>query len=146
MKSLGSWHDLEPFGIVFLTGEACGLSLRFLCDVTRKGRSVLEAAFGLPCMNLAEPWNTGSKDDPHVGSILLPPELFATLAIFALLESNHLEAWACKNGTVLGFDASDTPECIEQSARFLEGDVSRKFSYRGTARDRNVHVMSGHIE
>ncbi len=146
MKSISSWSHLEPFGIVFLTGEACGLSYRYLCDATAKGRGILEAAFGLQCLNLEEPWNTGSKDSPHIGSLLLPPDLFATLAVFALLESNHLEAWVCKNGTVLGFDAHDTQDEKEQTARFLEGEVVRTFAYRGTAGSRNRHAMTGRVE
>ena len=34
MKSINCWNDLEPFGLIVLTGEACGLSYRLLCDVT----------------------------------------------------------------------------------------------------------------
>ena len=41
-----SWNDLAPFGIEILTAEACGVSYRYLCDVTEKGRKVLSVAFG----------------------------------------------------------------------------------------------------
>ena len=33
MKSIGCWNDLASYGIDALTGEACGLSYRILCDV-----------------------------------------------------------------------------------------------------------------
>ena len=71
MKKINCWNDLAPFGIEILTGEACGLSYRLLCDVTEKGRKVLSVAFGIPDFTLAEAWNTGTKEEPHIGSILL---------------------------------------------------------------------------
>ena len=38
MQTIRSWDDLSAFGIVPLTGEACGLSYRLLCDVTAQGK------------------------------------------------------------------------------------------------------------
>jgi glycyl-tRNA synthetase beta chain len=44
MKSIRSWEDLSVYGIVPLTGEACGLSYRILCDVTAAGKKIIEKA------------------------------------------------------------------------------------------------------
>ena len=44
MKSIRSWDDLSAHGIVPLTGEACGLSYRILCDVTGRGKKIMEKA------------------------------------------------------------------------------------------------------
>ena len=47
MKSIRRWDDLCAHGIVPLTGEACGLSYRILCDVTARGKDsgqIVEAA------------------------------------------------------------------------------------------------------
>ena len=38
MKSIRCWDDLSKHGIIPLTGEACGLSYRILCDVTATGQ------------------------------------------------------------------------------------------------------------
>src|SRR5262249_29351447 len=91
MKSVHCWNDLEPFGILLLTGEACGLGYRLLCDVTSSGKRVLERCFGTPNLNLPESWNRGSAENPHVGCIMLAHEMLRALAVFALLESGCKE-------------------------------------------------------
>ena len=87
MKSINAWNDLEPFGIITLTGEACGLMYRILFDVTEKGRNIVAKCFGIPNVNLAEPWNRGSPKDPHVGCIMLAREMLQPLAVFALVDA-----------------------------------------------------------
>ena len=71
MKTISSWNDLQPFGIIPLTGEACGLMYRILFDVTETGRNGVAKCFGIPKITLAEAWNRGTKEHPHVGSIML---------------------------------------------------------------------------
>jgi hypothetical protein len=68
MKSIRCWDDLSAHGIISLTGEACGLSYRILCDVTARGKKTLEKALGVAQLGLQENWNHGNADDPHVGS------------------------------------------------------------------------------
>ena len=60
--------DLSHYGIVPLTGEACGLMYRILFDVTARGKKILEKAFDVSELRLRENWNRGTDDDPHVGS------------------------------------------------------------------------------
>ena len=129
-----------------LTGEACGLSYRFLCDVTERGRKILERWLSVPELNLSDAWNRGDVADPHVGSILLTPEVLTGISVFALLEAGCTECWVCRNGSVLGVEADDPPEQIAVSKRMRADNIARVFRSQGTAGDRNVHVMSGRIE
>jgi hypothetical protein len=145
MKSINAWNDLEPFGIIPLTGEACGLMYRILFDVTAKGRNIVAKCFGIPDVNLPEPWNRGSQEDPHVGCIMLARELLQPLAAFALLEAGCKEVYLVKD-SVHGMEETDAPDLIEDVKRWSGVDHARRLAYAGTAGDRNVHVMSGRGE
>lgn len=141
---LGGIRDLVHYGIDPLTGEACGLGYRILCDVTRAGKRALARCLGLPDIVLPAAWNSGLADDPHVGSFLLAPELFVPLAVFCLLEAGcevvYLTQRGCVVGVQAGFDEKDL-----QVASVLGGGLARSFRSGGTAGDRNVHEMSGRV-
>ena len=81
MKTISNWQDLAPYGIVFLTGESCGLMYRLLCDLTVPGKKIIEKCLGLHDLGASENWNQGSDDDPHVASIMLVPEMLALIAL-----------------------------------------------------------------
>lgn len=67
MKTIASWDHLRPFGINALTGEACSVMYRLLCDITEDGKRVIEKC--LSCeLRPPENWNSGA-----VGSIMLTP-------------------------------------------------------------------------
>ena len=146
MKTIACFADLTAYGIDPLTGEACGLSYRILCDVTESGRNVLAKAFGIPNIVLPEAWNRGTAADPHVGSVMLAPELLVPLAVFALLEAGCKEVWLVRDGGVIGIEASDDADMIDANRRLVGDRMLRSLAYRGTAGDRNVHVMSGRVE
>src|SRR5688500_15596888 len=101
MQWIHSFHDLSRYGIDPLTGEACGLMFRILFDCTERGRTILAKCFGVPDLTLAEPWNRGSADDPHVGSIMLAQCMLQPIAVFALLESGCTECWLHKQGNLV---------------------------------------------
>jgi hypothetical protein len=143
MKYVNNWGALEPYGLHLLTGEACGLMYRLLFDVTRQGQKVLEKCLGVTLM-LAEPWNSGSPDDPHLGSILLPQSMFLPLGVFALLETGCTEVWQVGEG-LIGFEPTDSAEQRERTALVYAERRGRIFRYAGTAGDRNVHMMSGRV-
>jgi hypothetical protein len=145
MKSIARWDHLSEYGIVFLTGESCGLGYRVLCDVTAKGKNVLEKCFGIPNLNLPASWNGGSAQDPHVGSILLAPDCLIPLAVFALLENGCKEVWLVQNQGVHGIQAGDPADTALSLQKWLGTTNLRRLSYGGTARDRNVHLMSGRV-
>jgi hypothetical protein len=132
MKTINSWQDLRPYGIDVLTAESCGLSYRYLCDVTEQGKKAIEKLFDVE-LKLAENWNSGA-----IGSIMLPPDMLVPLGIFALLESGCTEVWANEHAC-LGIEDTDDDRVVEVSVRHY----GRCFAYKGTAGSRNVHLMSG---
>ena len=141
MKAIRGFADLADFGVESLTGEACGLMYRVLFDVTSQGQKIIEKCLGVRLLP-AEPWNRGTQEDPHVGSLMLAPEMLVPVGIFALLESGCTEVW--RHGDNLwGIEPSDLQEQKEALLR-MHVDAKR-YAYRGTAGDRNVHMMSGRV-
>jgi hypothetical protein len=80
---LHDWHDLRPFGIDVLTGEACRVGTRILCDLTPEGRRIVADLLGVPDHpdGFGVSWNGGKADS----SILLPRDLWHDLAVWCLL-------------------------------------------------------------
>jgi hypothetical protein len=139
MRFISNWRDLEEFGIIALTGDACGLMYRLLFDLTEQGKQIAEKCFSCR-LELAEPWNCGSDDRRHVGSIMLTHEMLLPLGVFALLETGCKEVW--KAGDMLiGIEPTDSQETLEATER--QHGLMRRFAYPGTAGDRNVHQMTG---
>jgi hypothetical protein len=138
MKTVNCWNDLLPYGLDPLTGEACGLSYRILFDLTAKGKEIVEKCLG--CRITAEPWNRGSKEEPHVASIMLSMEMLVPLGIFVLLENGCHIVWLLDDRSLIGIEPSDTEQPYIGSH-----EIRRAFSYGGTAGDRNRHMMSGRI-
>ena len=95
MKAVRCFDDLREYGIVPLTGEACGLSCRILCDLTAAGKRIVEKALGVQIS--AEAWNHGSDDDPHVASVMLTQDMVASVGVQAdlvdVLADPLLELW-----------------------------------------------------
>lgn len=140
MKTIARWSDLEPFGVDPLTGEACSLGYRILCDLTARGRAIIERCLSTEIRS--NNWNTGSKDDPNVASVMLVPEMLQPIAVFALLESGCREVWIAERGT-FGVEADDTEEQVEMMKRSQK--PTRRFAYSGPFKDRNQHQMSGRV-
>ncbi|MFZ1932389.1 MAG: hypothetical protein WAU84_01475 [Thermoguttaceae bacterium] len=145
MKSIRRWDDLCAHGIVPLTGEACGLSYRILCDVTARGKKTLEKALGVAQLGLQDNWNHGSADGAHVGSIMLAPELLPFIGVFALLEAGCREVWLTKSRQVVGIEADDPPDRVDAFDHYCGDEMLRRFAYAGTAGDRNQHMMTGRV-
>lgn len=140
MKTVGCWRDMEPFGIDVLTGEACALGYRMLCDLTGNGKRIVERCFGVTIES--QNWNPGSKKDPHVASIMLTQEMLVPLAVFGLLESGCREVWATAH-TAIGVEPEDTEERVKAMKQAHQ--PHRCFRYCGPFQDRNQHQMSGRV-
>src|SRR3954449_12736939 len=71
-----------------LTGEACLIGARYLCDLDERGARIVRAMLGLPrdC-KLAGSWNSSGRIGPHVASVKLPTDLFDQLAVFCLFDA-----------------------------------------------------------
>lgn len=140
MKTVCRWSELEQFGIIVLTGEACSLMYRLLCDLTAQGKRIIERCFSLAIAS--ENWNSGSEDDPHVASIMVTYEMLLPLAVFALLDAGCREVWLTDSAAI-GVETGDTEERIEMMKRCQK--PTRRFAYHGPYQDRNQHQMSGRI-
>lgn len=118
-----------------------------LCDVTEKGKRTIEKALGIANLGLPENWNRGDPGDPHIGAIMLAPELLVPLAVFALLEHGCCEVWRTKSGDLLGIEPTDDAERVDAMKRYHadNGNFVRRYAYAGTAGDRNRHEMTGRI-
>lgn len=76
---------LRQFGINPLTGEACGHSMRVLCDLSEQGAEVIRAFYGLPHdAKLADNWNSLVGEEPAIASCFVPRDTFRDLAVFAI--------------------------------------------------------------
>jgi hypothetical protein len=78
---LHDWHDLRQFGVEALTGEACRVGTRILCDLTPAGAGIVCDLLGISEGTLADSWNSGKA----VSSIMLPYSLWHDLAVWCLL-------------------------------------------------------------
>jgi hypothetical protein len=145
MRRLHCWNDLVAYGVIPLTGESCGLGYRILFDVTERGRGIVGTYLGVPDIRLAEAWNRGDPADPHVGAVMLSREMFVPIAVFALLQGGCTQAWQLKDGSVLGIEADDSQERIDALTALYAPSRVGFYAFRGSAGDRNVHVMSGRI-
>lgn len=85
MKTLAGFKDLEPYGITYLTGEACAIGARALCDLTSAGEKLVKTTLGIPFnAKLNEPANSGSLYGKSVASMLIPYDMSLVLCVFAL--------------------------------------------------------------
>lgn len=140
MRSIRCWNDLEEYGIIALTGEACGLSMRILCDVTTAGKKHLERFLGGNVeIRAGSNWNGGSGVDPHVGSVLLPMSIITDLGAFLLVMTGTLTVASLEGGTVREYDKAltDDDERFYHVKRYY-----RRSAAPGTG-DRNEHAFSG---
>jgi hypothetical protein len=55
---------------------------------------------------LAEPWNRGTPEEPHVWSIMLAQVMLVPIGVFALLESGT-ECWQHERGELLGIEPGE---------------------------------------
>jgi hypothetical protein len=140
MKTISSWSHLEPFGIVMLTGEACSLMYRLLCDLTDRGKQIVERCLSVQIAS--ENWNSGATDDPHVASVMLTHEMLVPLAVFALLDAGCREVWVTDRAAI-GVEPEDTDETVERMKEVYQ--PRRRFVYHGPYQDRNQHMMSGRV-
>ena len=141
MKTVSHWDALREYGIDVLTGEACSLMYRILCDLTQNGKRIVERCLSVQIES--ENWNSGSKEDPHVAAIMLTHEMLVPLAVFALLESGCREVWVTDRAAI-GVDPDDSEDDVERMKRVYK--PVRRFAYHGPFRDRNQHQMSGRVQ
>src|SRR4051812_6940166 len=89
MNTIDKWDDLAAFGIIPLTAESCGLGYRLLCDLTERGKHILEKCLGLAGLGAQPAWNRGSAAAPHIGSVMLAYPLLTPRGVRAARKRLH---------------------------------------------------------
>lgn len=135
MEHFDCWNDLEKLGIHYLTGEACGLNLRALCDLTETGKATVEAFFRCQLPN--DGWNNGKA------SVMLPRSIFSDLAAFAHVHQTGNPVFVAKDGEVFGMEGDDPADYFRKVEKYHgPGRWVGKSNHPGTGVD-NQHAMSG---
>lgn len=148
MLRIQKLSDLKLVGIEYLTGEADALSYRVLCDLTDFGRQVFCKAHGIPLVTdnlsprqtrLAQPYNMGSKDNPHVASVMIDPYQWRTLAIIGLLDLECSQVLIYENGSVWGTEPDGSERVVDEG--FWQPTGSEPFE--GEWREDRVIYING---
>ena len=151
-EAVYSWEDMKKFGIQILTGEACGIGMRILCDLNEDGKKVMEDFLGgRVAFDKDGSWNNTVNGKPAVASVMLTVDLLTELAAFCLL-SNGFDVVAvhvvgCQQTTALGLQTEGKYGLDDfMKALGLErGNGFRTYQAMGTRGTRNQHVMSGRV-
>ena len=155
-KVISNWQDLEQYGIMALTGEACTLSMRLLCDLTQEGANVVTRFLGGGLtFNEGFAWNSRG-----VTSVMLPTNIYPELGAFCLHVVDGYQT-VCKMpmGVVVGVDVAKlvhwintewqekTPWQVAVKMMCQANEIERYYTAMpGSIAGRNMHQMSGRIE
>lgn len=149
MKTFGNNLDenLNPLGIEVLTGEACGLGMRILCDLTQEGIDLWqEFTRSTPT---TEPWNSRG-----IKSVMATYDMLKDLWIFGMVKKGYVvvagvyEYTGCRRTTTyMAFKKGD-PRDMDDFGRVLADTFfKRERIYNtgtqpGTGLD-NEHAFTG---
>ena len=147
-----SMQDLPQFGLNPLTGEACALSMRTLCDVNAEGKALLEEFFGVQDINLAAPWNSTVFVRPAIGSIMITREMVKPLAQFGFFRAGALAVVVQADSSM---DGIFTAERLAQYEKMVKEHpqvnchILRNYSVTSShpmVGTRNVHAFTGRAQ
>ena len=135
-------ETLRTFGIDYLTGEACGIALRLLFDLTENGERIIDSFFG-GVQTTSKAWNKGKS------SIMLPRSILDDLCVYALLTEYEYVVVKPGQGPV-GLDKTRYNRYFALSEQCPEYFGSLRFyrknkSHPGTGLE-NTHQMSGRTQ
>jgi hypothetical protein len=139
-KTIDSWSDLTAYGILPLSSEACGIGLRVLCDLTPRGRRIVENLLRMQTVDKSN-WNSR---DGQTASVMLPHGLLTELAVWCLLHDFPIVAVSQDRAT--GMDQEYYAELTREHPRAFEG--SRVYRREGTASEGfdNRHELSQRVK
>jgi hypothetical protein len=146
MINVTSLNDLQQLGINTLTGEACRLGMRLLCDLSEEGAELVIEFLGLPYgTKLYDNWNSMVGTEPAVASIMLTRESLWGLGKFALLRSHDMVLQQSKHGalTALNRDDPHADELVERASSLEGWAIFRNPTRAVSASTRNTHEMTG---
>lgn len=142
MKTISGWDEMERYGIVPLTPEPDGLKYRIVCDVTAKGKRLIEKALGVAAIQLEAKWDYGTNDEPHVGAALLGPEILSMIGVYALLEDGCREVWTTKRLGLIGIQHGDSLQTVESMQFYYGSELVECFSDPTTVSNRKSRFLS----
>jgi hypothetical protein len=147
MINVNSLQDLRQFGVNTLTGEACRLGMRLLCDLSEQGEELVCEFLGLPYgTELAPNWNTTVGDQPAKSSIMLTRDSLWELAKFAMLKDHDMVMQRGVSGTLSAFNYDDPrASAAESLISSLDNWTIFRNPYRSgnSSGTRNTHEMTG---
>jgi hypothetical protein len=133
VRTIDCWAGMQPYGIVPLTSEPDGLKYRIVCDVTAKGKQLVEKALGVIEIQLEPNWDYGTNDEPHIGCVLLSPELLSIIGVYALLDDGCHEVWMTKSYGLVGIQHGDSQQTVESLQWRYANDLVQRFIYPETS-------------
>jgi len=140
------WGVLKSKGLDILTGEACGYSMRLLCDITPELEDLLSEYLGGSIEFNQDAWN---HRNGAIHSVMLARSMITDLSIFALLHEYELVVSYNmeKQGLHNQYRAYPTRQDFENELvehTWLNDCIER--SWYGQKQSRNVHQFSGRKE
>lgn len=133
----------KEFGVRWLTGEACGASMRILYDLTQEGADLVTEFFG-GAAPTARNWNPGG-----VASVMLTPATARDLLAYALTGQWDyvIDAHGEQQHMIVCCNEANRAELLE----ILDKNYQSKYWVRyrtgtGPGGGRNRHEMSGRVE
>lgn len=109
-RSIHNWRDLEPYGFIPLTSEACGLSMRLLIDLTKDALDILEGFFGMrimisemddqgrfkPLSLFFSEGNNWNHRQGQIASVMLPHGWWREIAAYCLIRDGFEAVFDCQ--------------------------------------------------
>lgn len=150
-EKITSWQDMKVFGFDLLTGEACGIGIRGLFDVTDEAKKTLYGFFGLTSLDgFADAWNSR---DGATGSILLPYSLLHPLATYCLLVQKKWplvltvshRAKSYTSDFVMGLTDKDWLEMANRADHLWPKSYNLYYNHATSNEGRNVHHFTGRM-
>jgi hypothetical protein len=142
VKTINCWAEMQPYGIIPLTTEPDGLQYRTVCDVTARGKQLIEKALGVVEIQLEMNWDYGTNDEPHIGSIMVCPTMLPIFGVYALFDDGCHEVWLTKKHGLVGIQQGDSQDVIANINLWYGNDLDCRFFHPGTNCNWNPSTIS----
>jgi len=143
MKSIRCWEDC-PFRHCAIDGRSLRLSYRILCDVTTTGKKIIEKALDVANLKLREKLESRQPDDPHVGCVMLAPELLPFPRGFCPVGTRLLRGLADKDPASRRIETDDVPGRTDALHRYC-GENCKTLCVCRNRRRPQPAMMSGRV-
>lgn len=125
MKIIKTFSDLEPYGIKPLTGEACRVGRRVLCDLDDRGRKIVADMLGVidRSFNKYTMWHPAWNGGESSASFMMPYGMFNDLAVWCLLDAGCNDVRIVEAGSAQGVIWDGGIYGIEDAEEAAEFDI-----------------------